>query len=177
MLPEKVNGESVNIYVRPIYHNNQISGVSLSLFFSDKFFDDLIIPETFDQEGCSYIADKKGTIIFQSQGCSEDEKFAEMTQMLSHGWNLKGKKGAALGQDIQNNMSGVTEYALGKQGMYISYVPIKFHDWYFINITASNIAEEQSKSLYEGILPSFLYIPDRPVNGRDVRYLSEKSAL
>ena len=152
----RVQGEMVSLYVRPIYHDLKISGVFVT-FFSDRFFNNLIIPETFEQEGFSYIADKNGTILFHSDKSGVD-RFSELTKILSNGWRLNGEEGKSLAANIQSNRSGVLEYSFDDKDVYISYVPIEFHNWYLINIIDANVAEAPSKSFYDEVIPSFIYI-------------------
>ncbi|HVI41403.1 MAG TPA: cache domain-containing protein, partial [Anaerovoracaceae bacterium] len=153
----RVNGETVNIYALPIYRNLQITGV-LVAFFNDEFFNSLILPETLGKNGCSFLADKNGNVIFHPDNYDHDTKFLKAIQSLSAGWSLGGKNGEKLKKDIEGAQSGTIEYYQDHEGIYISYAPIKFHGWYLVTLTGTTIAEAQSKSIYDDIIPAFIYI-------------------
>ncbi len=152
-----VNGETVNIYALPIYRDTQIAGVLVS-FFDEEFFNNLLFPGTLDKKGCTYIADQYGNIIFHSEDCEHSEQFKEVIQNLSTGWSLDGESGVKLRGDIKGSVSDTIEYFHGQEGIYISYVPIDFHGWYLVTLTGTTVAEAQSKSIYDEIIPAFIYI-------------------
>ncbi len=151
-----VNEETVNIYAVPVYRG-EIAGV-LTAFFNEDFFKNLVLPKTLDMSGCSYISDKNGNIIFHSDSCKHNEVFAAVIKDLSTGWSLEGKDGAKLRRDIQGGMADTIEYGRDKQGIYISYVPVNFHNWYLVTLTDKTVAEAQSKNIYDEIIPAFIYI-------------------
>lgn len=152
----KVNDKTVNMHAVPIDRGGT-TGV-LVAFFDEAFFKGFLIPDTMDWNGCSYVADKNGNIIFHSKSCGADEVFSSAMESLSRGWSLEGKEGMKLRGDIENGRLDTIEYKLGNQGIYISYAPIDFHDWYLITLTDSAVAEAQSKSIYDEIIPAFLYL-------------------
>lgn len=152
-----VNGETVNIYALPIYRDTQITGVLVS-FFDEGFFNKLLFPGTLDKKGCSYIADQYGNIIFHSERCEHSEQFDKVIQNLSTGWSLEGESGVKLRGDIKGSVSDTIEYFQGQEGIYISYVPIDFHGWYLVTLTGTTVAEAQSKSIYDEIIPAFIYV-------------------
>jgi len=152
-----VNGETVNIYALPIYRDAQIAGVLVS-FFDEEFFNNLLIPGTLDKKGCSYIADQYGNIIFHSESCDHSEQFNKVIQSLSTGWSLEGASGVKLRGDIKGSVSDTIEYFQDQEGIYISYVPIDFHGWYLVVLTRTTVAEAQSKSIYDEIIPAFIYV-------------------
>ena len=153
----QVNDETVNIYVRPVYRNLEINGV-LVAFFNNEFFDDLLLLDTFENEGCSYIAEKDGSVIFHQQVSKHDNEFSDTIQALSSDWSLEGEIGAELKKEIAGGSKGTIEYSQGKESLYISYAPIGFHDWYLINITDASVAEAKSQGIYDDIIPAFIYI-------------------
>lgn len=152
-----VNGETVNVYALPIYRDNQIAGALVS-FIDEEFFNNLFFPGTLDKKGCSYIADQYGNIIFHPERCKHSEQFDMVIQSLSTGWSLEGASGVKLRGDIKGSFSGTIEYVQGQEGIYISYVPIDFHGWYLVTLMGTTVAEAQSKSIYEGIIPTFIYV-------------------
>lgn len=152
----KVNNETVSIYAVPIYRG-EIAG-ALVAFFDKDFLKNLVLPRTLDISGCSYIADKNGNIIFHSESCGHNEAFSGAVKNLSAGWTLDGKEGSRLRNDIESGRKGTIEYEQGKHTVYISYVPINFHNWYLVTLADAAIAEAQSKSIYDDIMPAFIYI-------------------
>jgi PAS domain S-box/diguanylate cyclase (GGDEF) domain len=150
-----VNGNMVNIYALPIYRG-PIAG-ALIAFFDDEFFDDLIVPEIFDEKACSYIADRNGNIIYHSDGCNNGQ-FKRIIAKLSSGWSLEGKSGEKLRRDVKAGRGNTVEYEPGGDGLYVSYVPMNFHGWYLVSLTDTTIAKAQSKSIYDDIIPAFIYI-------------------
>ena len=133
--------------------SSQISGNLQTLKVNN-----LIFPETLDEKGCSYIADQYGNIIFHSKSCAHSEQIDEMIRSLSDGWSLDGESGVKLRRDINESLSDTIYYIQGEEGIYISYAPIDFHDWYLVTLTGTTVAESQSKSLSDEILPAFIYI-------------------
>lgn len=79
-------------------------------------------------------------------------------QSLATGWSLEGKGGVKLRNDIENGKEGTIAYRQNNQELYISYVPMNIHNWYFVTLTDAAIAESQSKSIYDEIMPVFIYI-------------------
>lgn len=152
----QINGETVSIYALPIYRN-QIAGVLIA-FLNEDFFLNLILPQTFEQNGCSFIADKNGNVIFHTGRCELKEHFSKVIQKLSIGWSLEGENGQKLRMDIQSGLADTIEFYQEKKGIYISYTPINFHDWYLVSLTDVTVAEAQSKSIYDEVIPSFIYI-------------------
>ena len=156
--PERmINGRIVNISARPIYHDLQITGAIVALF-NDDLFNDLNFHETFENNSCSYIADKRGTMIYHPDYCEEGEPYIDVIRALTQNWSLEGKTGTELKKDIQAGKSGAIECKASKESLYISYSPINFHGWYLINIASASIAEAQSKSIYDNIIPTLIYI-------------------
>lgn len=152
-----VNGETVNIYALPIHRDAQIAGVLVS-FFDEEFFDNFLFPGTLDKKGCSYIADQYGNIIFHSENNDDSKLFEEVILSLSTGWSLDGESGVKLRSDIDEGLSDTIEYFHREEGIYISYVPIDFNGWYLVTLTGTTVAEAQSKSIYDKIIPAFIYI-------------------
>jgi diguanylate cyclase (GGDEF)-like protein/PAS domain S-box-containing protein len=151
-----VNGETVNIYALPIYRGG-IAG-ALVAFLNEESFNNLILPETLDENGCSYIADWNGNIIFHSESWGRNEQFTRIIQKLSTNWSMEGENGEKLRRDIKSGLSDTIEYDQGRERIYISYVPIDFHGWYLVSITNTTAAKAQSKSIYDNIIPAFIYI-------------------
>lgn len=135
----KVNGEIVSIYARPIYRDHQVTGV-VAAFFNKDFFNNLILPVTFGEGGCSFIADKNGMMIYQSKACRHNEDFIRVMQDFG---------GAPEGENSQK---------LREDNIYISYAPLGFHDWYFVSLTDATAAEAQSKSIYDNMMPALIYV-------------------
>ena len=152
-----INGRLVNLYARPIYHGLQTDGALVVLFNSD-FFEDLNFPKAFENGSCSYIADQNGSLIYHPNYCSNEESFSEVQKALSRKWALDGGAGEELKEGIQRGLKGTIAYNNQGQKMYISYVPVNFRGWYLISMVFADVAEEQQKSLYDGIVPIFLYI-------------------
>lgn len=150
------NNKTVNIHAVPIYRGD-IAGAFVA-FFDDGFFKTLVLPRTLDQGGCSYIADRNGNIVFHSDSCEHNNAFAGVMQSLATGWSLEGKGGVKLRNDIENGQDGTIAYRQDNQELYISYVPMNIHNWYFVTLTDAAIAESQSKSIYDEIMPVFIYI-------------------
>lgn len=50
------------------------------------------------------------------------------------------------------------EYSFNDKDVYISYVPIEFHNWYLINIIDASKLRRISLSFYDEAIPSFIYI-------------------
>lgn len=153
----QIDGRTVNVYTLPVYRDGSITG-ALVAFFDEKFFGNLLLPETLDENGCSYIADWNGNIIYHSDSCESNRLFGSVIQKLSAGWSLEGESGAKLRKDIRNGLSDTVVYNKDGEGIYISYVPINFHGWYLVTLTDTTIAEAQSKSIYDEIFPIFIYI-------------------
>lgn len=151
-----INGDTVNIYALQLYRSRIIG--SLVVFFNEDFFQNMILPETLDENGCSYVADRNGNIIFASGNCGGNVMFDKVIPSLKNGWSLEGEPGEKLRTDILEGRSDTIEYYSDKNGIYISYVPLNFKDWYLISLTETSVAEEQSKSLYDDIYRSFIYI-------------------
>jgi len=139
------------------HRNHQVEGV-LVAFFNEDFFNNLIIPSTFDERGCSYIAEKNGDILFHTDNCVNEEHFSSVIRDLSDGWTLNGANGQKLRGDIAAGGSDTIEVYQAKNGIYISYTPIGFHNWYLVSLTDAAVAEAQSKNIYEEIIPAFIYI-------------------
>jgi diguanylate cyclase (GGDEF)-like protein/PAS domain S-box-containing protein len=151
-----VNNETVNIYAVPVYRG-EIAGV-LVAFFDEDYFNTLVLPGTLEQDGCSYIADTNGNVIFHPESCNHNEAFENVMKSLATGWSLEGKDGVKLRNDIENGRKDTIQYRLNEQRVYISYVPMDFHNWYFVTLTDAATAEFQPKSIYDEIMPAFLYI-------------------
>lgn len=151
-----INGEVVNIYAQQINRDHIIG--ALVVFFNEDFLENLILPETLNENGCSYIADRHGNVIFASKNCSHSELFSEVIPILSEGWSLKGEIGEKLRKDVRGGKADTIEYNLDNVGIYISYIPIDFKDWYLVSLTETSIAEAQSKSIYDDLIRSFIYI-------------------
>ena len=130
----------------------------LVAYFNEDFFENLMLPRTLGNNGCSFIADKNGNIIFHSDSCNHNEAFSIVMNRLSKGWSLEGENGIKLRNDIENGLKDTIEYVRGEQGIYISYSPMNFHNWYLVSLTDASIAESQSKSIYDDIMPAFIYI-------------------
>ncbi len=152
----QIDGEIVSIHALPIYRT-QIAGVLIA-FLNKDFFTNLILPQTFEQNSCSFIADKNGNIIFHTARCDLKEHFSKVIQKISIGWSLEGEKGQKLREDIKSGIADTIEYSQSKKGIYISYTPIAFHGWYLVSLTDVSVAEAQSKSIYDDIIPVFIYI-------------------
>lgn len=152
----QINGEIVSIYALPIYRN-QIAGVLIA-FLNEDFFNNVILPQTFEQNGCSFIADKNGNVIFHTDRCELKEHFSKVIQKISIGWSLEGENGQKLRKDIKSGLADTIESYHAEKGIYISYTPIDFHGWYLVSLTDVTVAEAQSKSIYDEVIPAFIYI-------------------
>ncbi len=152
----QVNGEMISIFVRPIYRDLEIIGALVALF-NYGFFENLTLPDTFEKEGCSYIAEKNGTILFHPESSSHEE-FSDVIRTLSFGWNLSGESGVKLKEETNDGLSNTIEYFQNKENVYISYAPIRFHNWYLVNVTSASVAKAKSHSIYEDYIPSLIYI-------------------
>lgn len=153
----QIDGRTVNVYALPVFRDGFLAGVLVAIF-DEKFLDNLLLPETLDESGCSYIADSNGNIIYHSDSCDHNKMFGSVIQKLSAGWTLDGKIGAKLRSDIRDGMRDTVEYSKNGEGIYISYVPVNFHGWYLVALTNTTVAEAQSKSIYDDIFPIFIYI-------------------
>ncbi len=151
-----VNNRTVSVYAVPIYRG-EIAG-ALVAYFDESFFKTLVLPRTLDQDGCSYIADKNGNVIYHSDSCNHNEIYRDMIQILSAAWSLEGKIGTKLRNDIKNERMDTIDYRRNEQKTYISYTPMDFHSWYFVTLTDASVAELQPKSIYDATMPAFLYI-------------------
>jgi diguanylate cyclase (GGDEF)-like protein/PAS domain S-box-containing protein len=151
-----INGETVNIYALQLYRDRVVG--ALVVFFNEDFFQNMILPETLAENGCSYVADDRGTIIFASENAASNPLFEKMIPTLANGWSLKGEAGAKLRADIRDGGRDTVEYSTNDKDVYISYVPIGFKDWYLISLTETSAAEEQSKSLYDDVFRPLIYI-------------------
>ena len=151
-----MNGETVNIYALQLYRDRVVG--ALVVFFNEDFFQNLILPETLAENGCSYVADRNGTVIFTSGNSGSNVLFGKMIPALASGWSLRGEAGAKLRADIRDGRSDTIEYSLNNKGVYISYVPIGFKDWYLISLTETSAAEQQSKGFYDDIFRPLIYI-------------------
>lgn len=151
-----INGETVNIYSLQLQRDRVVG--ALVVLFNEDFFQNLILPKTLDEHEYSYVADGQGNIIFTSGNSGGSMLFEKVVPALTKEWSLKGQAGASLRADISAGRSGIVEYDLKNGGIYISYVPIGFKDWYLISLTETSAAEEQSKSLYDDVFRPFIYI-------------------
>lgn len=151
-----INGETVNIYALQLYRDRIVG--ALVVFFNEEFFQNMILPEAFEENSCSYIADRNGHIISVSKSFSSNSLFDKLIPGLVQGWSLKGESGVKLRTDIIHSDRGTVRYDLDGRGIYISYAPIGFKDWYLISLTEASTAEKSSKSLYDDIFRSFIYI-------------------
>ena len=151
-----VNGKKVHIYAQQIYREHIIG--TLVVFFNDDFFNNLILPETLDEKGCSYIADQHGDVVFASENFGKNELFDEAVSLLSAGWSLKGAAGDKIRRDVESGKADTVKYDSGGKGIFISYAPINFKDWYLVSLTETGIAEARSDSISDEILRSLIYI-------------------
>ena len=88
-----INGKTVNIYALQL-HRDRVVG-ALVVFFNEDFFQNLILPETLAENGCSYVADRNGTIIFTSGNSGGNILFEKMIPILANGWSLRGSRSEA----------------------------------------------------------------------------------
>lgn len=151
-----INGETVNIYALQLQRGRVIG--ALVVFFNEDFFCNMILPETLDENGCSYVADGHGNIIFTSGNFGGNQLFEKIIPSLTDGWSLKGQTGVKLRADIRDGRSDTVEYDLKNGGSYISYAPIGFKDWYLISLSETSAAEERSKSLYDDVFWPVIYV-------------------
>ena len=117
----QIDGRTVNVYALPVFHDGFLIGALVAIF-DEKFLDNLLLPETLDESGCSYIADSNGNIIYHSDSCDHNKMFGSVIQMLSAGWTLDGKSGAKLRSDIRDGLRDTVEYNKNGEGIYISYI-------------------------------------------------------
>lgn len=151
-----INGETVNIYARQL--NRGSNAGALVVFFNEEFFQNMILPETLEENGYSYVADPNGNIIFTSGNYGDSELFGKVVPALQQGWSLEGQVGAKLRKDIQEGRSDTIEHKVNDEKLYISYGPVRFKDWYLISLTEGSIAEEQPMSLYDNVFRYLIYI-------------------
>lgn len=134
---DKSDGEAINVYSTPIYHNGEISGVLFATFSSD-YFRDVLSVSFFGGEGYSYIVNSKGNAILDSSHSTSFRNLQNIYFSILDADISNTKAAAQLREIIENGRSGVVVFH-NQVDKYLYASPLQINDWYLLSVVPVSV--------------------------------------
>lgn len=137
----------INVYSVPIINSNgKIKGVCLAMYDTEEFVN-LLQVSSFSRNGYSYIIDKEGNIISDSQKMEmdHDDNLFDALINKSETSNIKKINNKAINDiksGIKNNTSGYIKYEYNEY-KYAVYSPLNINGWFLITVVPVDILTER----------------------------------
>ncbi|MEG2541985.1 MAG: EAL domain-containing protein [Christensenellaceae bacterium] len=139
------DGENVNVYAVPIYHDNTVSGV-LFATHNTTVFTDFLEVSTFDGAGYSHIIKKDGTPVILSNhpaSASTFDNYFSYLQRFKDDTDIINE----MQTDMKNNQSGVIKYSYPGGPRFVAYQPLGISDWELISVVPASVVTQKTDFL------------------------------
>ena len=140
----RIGGEPRFILSVPIRKDGAIVGV-LYGSYSEQLFKKLIADNPTGDSGYTFIVDREGNVIIESDSPSyllkEPRLFEEM--------EMAGNPTETLRSDLACGKPGVISYAFGGRQRYASYRPIPANEWMLFNVVPAETVDAESEAIIQ----------------------------
>lgn len=142
VIADVFDGEEVHVYSVPVYRvgTEDVIGVMSAVYYKETF-EKLLSVTAFDGEGYTYIINKNGDVVIDTEHHNAvlglNNVFAYLEEEEKNFVSLQEAK-----ENIKNNGNGFFTVH-GPQGNKIAcYMPLEVNDWYVVSIVPEKIAEK-----------------------------------
>ncbi len=152
VIEDMIDGGLVNIYFMPVYteDTHELIGAVSAVYYSETF-EDLLSVTAFGGEGYTYIVDRDGNVVIDSDHANSVKDMKNVfTYMEQNRQNLV--EISLIKSALRNEESGFFEIDADGKDEFACYMPLRMNDWYVISVVPKDIAEDTKNAVMFSVM-------------------------